>query len=80
MMAPSMLHAGTAGSSHPIGTGPFVFSSGSRTTRFTVNRNPHYWGGLDAAGKVQQGTPYLNSIEFRVITDDGTRSPGAAER
>jgi ABC-type transport system substrate-binding protein len=74
MMAPSMLHAKDKGSSHPIGTGPFVFSSWEPNSSFSVNRNPHYWGGLDAAGKVQQGTPYLDSIQFRVITDDGTRS------
>ena len=74
MMAPSMIAAGAAGSKHPVGTGPFVFSGWEENSSLTVNRNPHYWGGLDAAGKVQQGTPYLDSIRFRVITDDQTRS------
>jgi peptide/nickel transport system substrate-binding protein len=74
MMAPSMIAAGAAGSNHPVGTGPFVFSSWQQNSSLTVNRNPHYWGGLDGAGKVQQGTPYLDSIQFRVITDDQTRS------
>ena len=74
MMAPSMMKASDKGSSHPVGTGPFVFSSWEPNNSFKVNRNPHYWGGLDANGKVQSGTPYLNSIEFRVITDEGTRS------
>ena len=48
MMAPSMIAAGAAGSNHPVGTGPFVFSSWQPNSSFTVNRNPHYWGGLDA--------------------------------
>ncbi|HVN51855.1 MAG TPA: ABC transporter substrate-binding protein [Acidimicrobiales bacterium] len=74
MMAPAMINAPDHGSGHPIGTGPFVFSSWEQNNSFKVNRNPHYWGGLDASGKVQQGTPYLDSIEFRVITDDSTRS------
>ena len=74
MMAPSMIDSKDHGSSHPIGTGPFVFSSWEQNATFKVNRNPHYWGGLDASGKVQTGTPYLNSIEFRVVTDDGTRA------
>ena len=74
MMAPSMLTAKDHGQSHPIGTGPFVFSSWEPNDSFKVNRNPHYWGGLDATGTLMTGTPYLNSIEFRVITDDGTRS------
>jgi peptide/nickel transport system substrate-binding protein len=74
MMAPSMIAAGAAGSKHPVGTGPFVFSSWVQNNALTVNRNPHYWGGLDGSGKVQQGTPYLDSITFRVITDDQTRS------
>ena len=74
MMAPSMIAAGAAGSTHPVGTGPFVFSNWTQNSSLTVNRNPHYWGGLDGAGHVQQGTPYLDSIQFKVITDDNTRS------
>ena len=74
MMAPSMIAAGAAGSTHPVGTGPFVFSNWTQNSSLTVNRNQHYWGGLDGAGHVQQGTPYLDSIQFKVITDDNTRS------
>jgi peptide/nickel transport system substrate-binding protein len=74
MMAPAMINAPDQGSSHPIGTGPFTFSSWEPNNAFTVHRNPTYWGGLNTAGKVMKGTPYLNSIEFRVITDDQTRA------
>ena len=74
MMAPSMLSAKDGGSSHPIGTGPFVFSSWEPNSSFKATRNPHYWGGLDAQGHVMKGTPYLDSIEFKVLTDEGTRS------
>jgi peptide/nickel transport system substrate-binding protein len=73
MMAPSMLNAGADSHKHPIGTGPFVFQSWEQNHSFKVSRNPHYWGGLDATGKVQKGTPYLDSIEFRVITDESSR-------
>ena len=76
MMAPAMLKASDGGSNHPIGTGPFVFSSWEPNDSFKVNRNPHYWGGLDAKGNVLHGTPFLDSIEFRVITDDGARADG----
>ncbi len=57
-------HAKDKGSSHPVGTGPFVFSSWEPNNNFTVNRNPHYWGGLDAAGKVQTGhaVPELDRV------------------
>ena len=74
MMAPSMIRVGAAGSNHPVGTGPFMFSSWQPNASLSVSRNPHYWGGLDSAGHVRQGAPYLDSIEFKVITDDATRS------
>jgi peptide/nickel transport system substrate-binding protein len=74
VMAPAMLAEPDKGSSHPIGTGPFVFGSWQQNNSFSATRNPHYWGGLDASGHVLQGTPYLSSIQFRVITDDQTRA------
>jgi ABC-type transport system substrate-binding protein len=74
MMAPAMIKAKDGGSSHPIGTGPFVFSSWQPNSSFKATRNPHYWGGLDAQGHVMTGTPYLDSIEFKIITDSTTRT------
>ena len=64
MMAPAMIRSADGGATHPIGTGPFVFQSWTPGSSFKVNRNPHYW---------QKGLPHLDSIEFRVVTDETTR-------
>jgi ABC-type transport system substrate-binding protein len=74
IMAPSQIAAGSAGVNHPVGTGPFEFDSWQQNSSFRVKKYPNYWGGLDASGHRRTGLPYLNSIEFRVITDDGTRT------
>jgi peptide/nickel transport system substrate-binding protein len=76
MMAPSQIAAGTNGSLHPVGTGPFSFDNWQQGVSFKVKRNPSYWGGLDINGhrRTGMGLPYLDSIEFKVITDDGTRT------
>jgi ABC-type transport system substrate-binding protein len=74
MMAPSQIDAGKNGDLHPVGTGPFTFVSWTQNDSFKVKRNPTYWGGLDVNGTRRQGLPYLDSIEFRVITDDSTRT------
>ncbi len=76
MMAPAMLEAPGGGATHPIGTGPFSFGSWTPGDTLTTVRNPHYWGGRDANGKVRtgQGLPYLDQLEFKVITDDSTRT------
>ena len=57
--APSMLKSST-GTSHPVGTGPFVFGEWDQNDHFTANRNPHYW---------RPGYPYLDTIEYRPIPD-----------
>jgi len=64
MMAPAMIHSADGGGTHPIGTGPFVFESWTPGGSFVVKRNPTYW---------QKGLPHLDSIEFRVLTDEATR-------
>ena len=74
IMAPSQIAAGSAGYNHPVGTGPFEFDSWQQNSSFRVKKYSNYWGGLDASGHRRTGLPYLNSIEFRVITDDGTRT------
>ncbi len=76
MMAPAMINSSGGGANHPIGTGPFTFQSWVPGDTFTVERNPTYWGGLTTTGKSRagQGLPYLNQIQFKVITDDATRT------
>jgi ABC-type transport system substrate-binding protein len=61
--APSMLNS-PSGTSHPVGTGPFVFQDWVPNTHMTATKNPHYW---------RKGYPYLNSITFKPIIDPGAR-------
>jgi peptide/nickel transport system substrate-binding protein len=49
---------------HPIGTGPFMFTSWTPGQRSAFTRNPHYW--LD-------GKPYLNEVDFITILDPTAR-------
>lgn len=55
---------------NPVGTGPFMLSKWTIDDRLVAVRNPNYWR-LDASG---QRFPYLDSVEFRVITDSVTRA------
>jgi len=48
--------------SHPIGTGPFKFSSWERGRRIVLLRNDYYY----------KGRPKLNEIIFNVIPDDNS--------
>ncbi len=57
--APSMLK-NPQGTTHPVGTGPFVFGVWNQNTNFTAHKNPHYW---------RPGYPYLDTIEYRPIPD-----------
>jgi ABC-type transport system substrate-binding protein len=53
------------------GTGPYKFKEWVRQQRFVVERNPDYaWGGPVFQN---QGAPYLDSIETRIIPEDNTR-------
>jgi peptide/nickel transport system substrate-binding protein len=54
---------GTA-ATHPIGTGPFIIKEWIPGNHFLATKNPNYW---------RQGLPYLDSIEFRPITDETAR-------
>ncbi|MDT0261669.1 ABC transporter substrate-binding protein [Jatrophihabitans lederbergiae] len=59
---------------HPVGTGPFKFSRYVSGDRLTVVRNPDYkWGPSDLG---TAGPPALESVIFRVITDDSGRYNG----
>jgi peptide/nickel transport system substrate-binding protein len=55
--------AGTFGTEHPIGTGPFKFESWTRNDRLVLVRNEDYWG--DKAK--------LDKVIFRPIADNAAR-------
>src|SRR5262245_255425 len=65
IVAPSVFEEG--GNRHPVGTGPFVFDEWVEDDHLTVTRNENYWRGDD-------GYPYLDGIEFQVITDNRSRA------
>ena len=48
------------GTTHPVGTGPFIFKEWVPNSHFTATANPHYW---------RKGLPYLSSITFKPIID-----------
>jgi len=50
---------------HPVGTGPFMWSSSSPGVSITTTRNPYYW---------EKGRPYLGSIVFHVVSADTARA------
>lgn len=62
--APAMLN-NPNGTSHPIGTGPFVFQDWVPNSHMTATKNPHYW---------RKGLPYLNSITYKPIIDPNART------
>jgi peptide/nickel transport system substrate-binding protein len=56
--------AGTYGTEHPTGTGPFRFVEWTRNDRLVMERNPDYWG--DFPGNVE-------TLIFRPIADNAAR-------
>jgi ABC-type transport system substrate-binding protein len=64
VVAPSML-ANPNGTSHPVGTGPFVFKEWVPNSHFTATANPNYW---------RKGLPYLSQITFKPIPDESARA------
>lgn len=66
--APSMLDD-PQGSSHPIGTGPFIQKSWVPDKEWVGTKNPNYWR------KDSNGTrlPYLDQVTFQPIPDNQAR-------
>ena len=50
----------------PVGTGPFVFKSYEPGGSFIATKNADYW-------RADEGLPYLDQIEFRVLADVQSR-------
>nr|WP_263327236.1 ABC transporter substrate-binding protein [Neobacillus sp. Marseille-Q6967] len=51
-------------SSHPVGTGPFVFEEWKRNDRIVLNKNKDYW---------LEGYPKMDQVIFRTIADNSAR-------
>jgi peptide/nickel transport system substrate-binding protein len=49
---------------HPIGTGPFKFTSWARGSEVVLSRNPHFW---------RKGLPYIDTFHNLAVTDPNTR-------
>jgi peptide/nickel transport system substrate-binding protein len=64
VVAPSML-SNPNGTSHPVGTGPFVFKEWVPNSHFTATANPNYW---------RKGMPYLSQITYKPIPDESARA------
>lgn len=64
VVAPSML-SNSNGTSHPVGTGPFVFKEWVPNDHFTATANPNYW---------RKGMPYLSKITFKPIPNEAARA------
>lgn len=69
-IAPKHVYEGTnvlenPANNAPIGTGPFKFVQYERGQFIVAERNPDYW---------RKGTPYLDKIVWRVITDKSAAS------
>ena len=66
MVSPSAWEANGAewAEMNPVGTGPFEFVSWNPETSMVFKKFDGYW---------QEGKPYLDGVEFYVITDEMTR-------
>jgi ABC-type transport system substrate-binding protein len=50
-------------STHPVGTGPFIFKEWQRGAQIVFERNPNYWGKV----------PYLDQVVLRPMPDEQAR-------
>ena len=70
IVAPAQLKAeGAAATRQPIGSGPFIQKEWVPDNHWTGTKNANYWRSDDKGNKL----PYLDSVEFRPITDPQNR-------
>src|SRR5690349_13161292 len=63
-------YGATGFGNHPVGTGPFMFSSYAPGSQLTLTKNPGYTWGPDA---LSTKPPLLDKLIFRIVTDDSGR-------
>jgi peptide/nickel transport system substrate-binding protein len=63
-------YGATGFGNHPVGTGPFMFSSYAPGSQLTLTKNPAYTWGPDA---LSTKPPLLDKLIFRIVTDDSGR-------
>ena len=89
-MSESMLDSPNSGRDNPVGTGPYRFESWTPDLSVKVNRYDNYWGGPCALPEPEESVvqlceeagiplgqkngPFLDSMEFRPITDSLQRA------
>jgi peptide/nickel transport system substrate-binding protein len=64
-------YGATGFGNHPVGTGPFSFTSYAAGDRLTLTKNPKYAWGPQALGTT--GPPALETLVFRIVADDNGR-------
>jgi peptide/nickel transport system substrate-binding protein len=63
-------YGATGFGNHPVGSGPFMFSSYAAGSQLTLVKNPAYkWGPAALSEK----PPLLDKLIFRIVTDDSGR-------
>jgi peptide/nickel transport system substrate-binding protein len=63
-------YGATGFGNHPVGSGPFMFSSYSPGSQLNLVKNPAYtWGPAALSAK----PPLLDKLVFRIVTDDSGR-------
>jgi len=63
-------YGATGFGNHPVGSGPFMFSSYAPGSQLTLVKNPAYkWGPAVLSEK----PPLLDKLVFRIVTDDSGR-------
>ena len=63
MPADLLKKQGNAFFNHPIGSGPFQFTSWQKGSTITLSRNPYWWGPK----------PYLDTVKLVNVPNDNTR-------